>query len=654
MGRKAEFSSFFHRTRWLFAVLGLIGFSVVLLPVAFDFFLAIPWWYRKKMGQAIFWGLVILGLRRLWIIRPQDHWPAPDEANPIPSGWSTRRWGLPVTLQLAAASFAFPLLRHPDALGFGDWDHHLKMFEAVRRIIVYWHQFPWWNPWVRGGFPLASEPECGAISLATPLVVVFGTGVGLRIAAVLSLMIAVEGARRLAWHWLREPWGAAVAGLIYGINGGVLVYTVAGYFIPMSYCATPWMIYYASRIGGRLANGLALGFWVAFDLLSGIQYPSIYGLVVAGLVWSRALRVQPREHWGRFLLNSVAALGTVLALAGWRIATTGLVMLDYPRVWASMLQLTPFDALRWFYLRPGATVVGTMTSPYFWECACYIGLLVIAITVVSMFQNWRWWHTLTLLCFSLTLGAVQLYHPSYWLSQVPVFSSMHVVTRWRIVEMLGIGLSVAGFVTAWRQDGNRIQRLLAVAVVLIVGVDYVVYGHQIIPVARRVAPTEDQFPGPPTPKLVNVESTLAYPALLRGYGVIHAHEALLGYDRNQPTARLWRGHPEYRGEAWSDDRSLDPLFWSPNRIVFQTKPYTRIHLNVNPGSWWQVNGQHTFAGWRCAECQKPFDAQADSNGRLVLTIQPKGLQVGLWLHAIGAALIMAAVAGSRRSVRPQT
>ena len=89
-------------------------------------------------------------------------------------------------------------MRNPDGLGFADWDFVLDKFEAVRRTILVWHQFPWWNPWCRGGFPLAAEPQIGAVSIATPLVLALGTGIGLRVAAILCIGIAVEGAYRLA------------------------------------------------------------------------------------------------------------------------------------------------------------------------------------------------------------------------------------------------------------------------------------------------------------------------------------------------------------------------------------------------------------------------------------------------------------------------
>src|SRR5258707_5107127 len=124
-------------------------------------------------------------------------------------------------------------MQNPDGFGFSYGGFGHNKFEALRKTILIGGQFPWWTPWSRGGFPLAAEPQIGAVSIATPLVLALGTSIGLRISAILCLLIAVEGAYRLAWLWFREPWSAAAAALIYGLNGGVAVNTAQGYIIAM-------------------------------------------------------------------------------------------------------------------------------------------------------------------------------------------------------------------------------------------------------------------------------------------------------------------------------------------------------------------------------------------------------------------------------------
>ena len=189
-----------------------------------------------------------------------DAWPSPDE---VTSSRVAARW-MPWALRLTVASLAIPIMRNPDGLGFADWDFVLDKFEAVRRTILVWHEFPWWNPWCRGGFPLAAEPQIGAVSMATPLVLALGTGIGLRVATILCMGIAVEGAYRLAWLWFREPWAAAAAAFVYGLNGAVSVDTATGYIIAMSYGSLRGWRTTRSGSARSPCKAAWLGFWMAF------------------------------------------------------------------------------------------------------------------------------------------------------------------------------------------------------------------------------------------------------------------------------------------------------------------------------------------------------------------------------------------------------
>ncbi len=87
-----------------------------------------------------------------------------------------------------------------------------------------------------------------------------------------------------------------------------------------------------------------------------------------------------------------------------------------------------------------------------------------------------------------------------------------------------------------------------------------------------------------------------------------------------------------------DGTPVTTEYWSPNRIVFQSKPGHWIAINQNPGSWWRVNGRQAFPQDN-AEWTKPFEAQADARGRLELEIVPEGLLLGWGLHAGGMCVV---------------
>jgi hypothetical protein len=562
---------------------------------------------------------------------------------------------------LATVALAVPLLARAgdENLGFADWDYYLEKYEVARQTILHWGQFPWWDPWTRGGFPLAACPQIGVISPAMAFVLPLGRVIGLGVATVLCLVIAVEGAYRLGWLWLREPWAAAAVALIYGLNGAVILDTSFGYYIPMSYGVLPWMAYHAFRIGDRYVDGLALGCWAAFHVLTGLHYLGVYAALIAGAIWLRALRVQPRGRRGALLAHTAIAVGVVLLLSGWRLGTAWMVQRDDLREHTASWNESFTSVLHDLLDRPSPGWAESIpsTAPFsFSETTCYIGPVVLGLGLLSLAYGWRWWHSLAAVCGWLAVGSARWYHASFWLSYWPWISTLHEVTRWRFAALLGVGLAVGGLVARWRGAADLRLRWLALALVLTIGADFVALGYQLLPRTFGIPLDESVFPGPPVVTIVNVEERPGSALILRRYGVIRGHEPMLGYMRNAPTARLWLGHPDYVGEAWTDQGPVEPAYWSPNRIVFQVAPAALVHINQNPGSYWLVNGQEAFAGGRCADRTKPFAVRADAQGRLVLEIRPRGLELGLALDVLGAVILLAAWAwlriGGRRAPGP--
>jgi hypothetical protein len=625
-------------------MLFVVSMAVFLAPLAWDvaraLFFAIPQSIRHAMGQGVILATIAAGLVRVSRLKETDSWPMQDPEVGGPSTPS-QRW-IPWALALAVLSLAAAIMQHPDGLGFSDWDFVLDKFEALRRTILIWKQFPWWNPWCRGGFPLAAEPQIGAVSMATPLVLALGTTIGLRLSAILCLLIAVLGAYHLACLWLRDPWASAASAMVYGLNGAVVISTSLGYVLPMSYCSVPWLAYFACRIGRRFSDGLWLGFWMAFVVMNGIQYMSVYAVPLLALIWVRAVRVQPGVHLLRLLCHTVASLGVFSLICGWRLVPVLLVLMDDRRERVTFWNETPLSMLHYLLHRPAPNWTDQFDAALgvtFAELSCYVGPVVLGLAFVSLWFGWRWWHTLAILSFWLALGSVSWYHPSSWLASWPLFGSAHVVTRWRFMALLGLGLAAGSVLARWRASPRPAVRALAVFLVVFISGDFLILGHQQLPRAFSVEPRPDLFPGPPIPEIVYVRSGLGYPCTLRGYGVVQGYEPMLSYYRNAPTLRRSRDDPDYRGEAWTEHGPVQPIFWSPNRLVFQVDPFEEVHLNQNPGSWWLANGRHAFPNARCAELLVPFVAQADDRGRLELTIRPRGLETGLLLHLTGAGLL---------------
>jgi hypothetical protein len=420
--------------------------------------------------------------------------------------------------------------------------------------------------------------------------------------------------------------------------------TADGYIIAMSYGSIPWLAYHAFRLGEGPSQGLWLGFWAAFAVMNGLQYLTLYAAVLTGAIWLRAIRVQPAGTRGAFMWQTLIAAGMFLALAGWRLATMLPVLLEDRRERVTTWNESVISVIRSLLERPRPDWPEFFFGGHwalFVSLTSYVGVIVVMLILIGLASGWRWWHTLVVATAWLAIGSVKWYHPSYWLADWPFFGSAHVVTRWRFVTMLGLGLAAGSVLARWRGSARRPVRLLAAGLTFAIGADLVVLAHQQLPLAFSVPPEPRWFPGPPVREIVNVGDGLGYPCVLRGYGVIRGYEPMLSYYRNAPTLRRAREDPGYRGEAWTTEGEVRPVFWSPNRLVFQVRPWQEVFINQNPGSWWRANGRRVFEGRRCAEPMLPFAVRADEAGRLEVWIDPPGLRLGIVLHIIGVGLLAA-------------
>ena len=267
-------------------------------------------------------------------------------------------------------------------------------------------------------------------------------------------------------------------------------------------------------------------------------------------------------------------------------------------------------------MRPGIDWPATVGRHWDWyvSVTSYVGPVVVVLGGAQPVRGWRWWHTLVLITGWLAIGSRNWYQPSYWLADWPFIGSAHVVTRWRFVAMLGIGLAAGSVLARWRASGQRVKATLAAAAVVVIAADYLALASGQVSMAFSVAPDRRSFPEPAVREIVNVGDGIGYPCVLRGYGVIRGYEPMLSYHRDAPTLRKARGEPGYRGESWTDEGGIRPVYWSPNRLIFRARPGQEVFINQNPGSWWMVNGRRAFEGLRCRRADAAFRREGRRHG----------------------------------------
>ena len=269
-----------------------------------------------------------------------------------------------------------------------------------------------------------------------------------------------------------------------------------GYVMAMSYCSVPWLALFAYRIGRRLSDGLWLGFWMGFMVMNGIQYMTLYAIPFTAMIWFRSLRMQPRALRGKLLVHTLAALGVCLLIGGWRLYTVLLVLLDDKGERVTYWDESPASMLHYLLFRPAPNwneAIDAAQGSMFGELSGYVGPVVLGLALVSLVLGWRWWHAPALVCFWLALGSVQWYEPSAWMGNWPFIGSAHVVPRWRILGMLGLGFAAGSVVAKCCALPRRAVRVVSAALSLIIIADLVLLAHQQFPRAFSVSPSPESF-----------------------------------------------------------------------------------------------------------------------------------------------------------------
>src|SRR5437764_10972867 len=103
------------------------------------------------------------------------------------------RW-LPLIFAVMALATLGPLFRHPSLFAEkSDWRYFQTMTEAARRSVIWWHQFPLWNPYACGGEVLLANPQSEVAAPTFLLSLIFGTALGMKLAVAVYLFCAFDG-----------------------------------------------------------------------------------------------------------------------------------------------------------------------------------------------------------------------------------------------------------------------------------------------------------------------------------------------------------------------------------------------------------------------------------------------------------------------------
>jgi hypothetical protein len=548
------------------------------------------------------------------------------------------------SLPVIAYTFKFSILyRHGIFVG-EDWDYFAQNYEAARQSILHYHQFPWWNPWSNGGQPLFANPQFGLFSVPMPLVLIFGTVVGLHFSILAYYLLGFWGMylllRRigcdsrlmrvmLAYIWVFSGFSA------WHLGGGHLSFAV--------YLLTPLALLTLLNIHKK--NG-----WIWFALTASLiiqtamHYISVEIIFICVLVASmqlgRLLYAKRSKELRRilpYLLPYIYASIAILVLCGLKLLYTLQFMNDYPR----LQPLDPPVSLKLFTAaltfrheaNPGDLTVFTDTSFGWAEFGNYMGLITLGLffyLVMRKLENYKKfifkdWAILVsiLLAALISLGAFWKFSPFNILHHFPIFDQMRVPSRF----ICWVGLGLILFLASLPRK-TIIYVLLGISTLDVFGANHIVLNKPQKPYVQAVQLSNkfEQYafyntdPSLGQLGIIAVGDLRLLRATQSNYGEIYGYEPILNigqfyYLPGTPRCGIKQGcHFVLTNNATVS-------YWSPQHITLTRTRPGPIKLNMNPGKVWQVNNKPVFGNYRVLELQKEFIIQ-DTSQTINVTFRP--------------------------------
>jgi hypothetical protein len=584
----------------------------------------------------------------------------------------TRSAPLLLALVLVTAGWS-PYLWHFSDLAIGDFDEYAAVAEAVRKCVLQYHQFPFWNPWHFGGTPLFARPLTATFALDTVLPLVFGTLGGLKLAMLGYALIGTVGMWCLLRHMGSTPLSRFHSSALFGLQGALMIHVAAGHLVMAVVVFAPWAVLCLLRLqSDRYRWGIALGGVLALILHHSVHYVSVMVAVTLLALYAG----QARVHLGTrsFRINSALAVLTAATLSAYRVIVTLDLLRDYPRTMEQRVAIAPADLLV-ALVAPGQSLqswhpVGPGLG--WWEIGSYVGAVAVALVAVSAWGRWRWFHWGVLLTAVLALNSSCRWLPGYWLREVPPFTSMMVVTRWRLLLVFCLAVAAAHgldrLLDRWRARG-RLALLVAIGVSVgaLLGnawstwrdVQWVPGASLAVPVAVAtdtiitVDRPLEQADLPPTVGSRRQRYS-EWASVHRNLGMLFAYEQLLGYPDEQETyssRRLPYGARGYRGEVAALGGSLRAVSWSPSSIEITAGDRdATVWINQNPSSYWRATGQgRLFPDARVFETLEPFVVPVPARTTVSVEARPPLHDAALAATGIGLVGLLLASIYLRRS-----
>lgn len=523
----------------------------------------------------------------------------------------------------------------------GDWDMFAAFYESVRKNIIEYKQFPFWNPWHFGGTPLFARPQISVFGLETIFVIVFGTINGLRYAMLAYTILGAIGMWFLLGDFVKSPIARFWGTMVFAMQGAVATHIAAGHTIMIAIFFVPYLMYFLRRVKKSLNFALLFGFFSAMMINHSLHYVSLTIACFVGIYLFVEFLINFKNK--DFIINLTAAVLIFLNFCIYRLIVTLHLLSEFPRT-ISLRADIPLKDFLISLIYPGQslfTFPGPLKLYWSWlEISCYVGVFSLLLFFISMRRELKWWHLGALLTALLTINSTSKWLPGYWLRELPVFNSFFCITRWRMLMVFFIAIGCArgaDWLIRVKLPPNYRKIMFILLCVSATGFFWNLhvnwrdcpYTNESKLLASVNGDKAEYI------KTISEHSYKRYASVHNNLAQLFAYEPLWGYALNKHNARLTADNPAYRSEIYPITGKVNRLNWRPNTIEIDTVSNAILWINQNPGNYWRTSdGEKLFPKMKSFEVNKRFFIKFDSCSKVFLKLLPPLHDIALLANGI--------------------
>lgn len=353
----------------------------------------------------------------------------------------------PVIFFGAALIFSLPFLLKWNYIGPRDWELFVTMAAIPVKSVLYYFQFPFFNPYLAGGNILFAHPEVGIFSPFFLIMLIFGAIGGLKLQVLIVYFLGFWGSWLFSRHLGLSKISSYLVAFVYFGSSYFALHFSAGHMPFTHFCFLPWFLYFLLRAEKERKYLLAGALSIALIILgNGAAIPFLYSCFFSG-VFILLYSIEKKNY--RYLKFYFFAIFAGLLLSAVKFVPMFIELSQSP--WAGKPDdFTPLGIIPAAFFSFDQYIFRELGAGFNWtwhEYGAYLSPVVVLIALIGLiykFRSCRLWLVTAIFFFIFGLGSYSEFSLWNLFMKLPGFASIRVPSRAFQFVVLSIAV-IAGF-----------------------------------------------------------------------------------------------------------------------------------------------------------------------------------------------------------------